>query len=260
MNDWTKVKPVDTNALTHAYLIRELCEVLERRDITPVRLDTYERVVQFFPIESLKSAIREIYGQSPLPQKLPSPGELGDLTRRHAPSHGSRGSTDDERWRRQYDVWQRGRFSDEALEVAFSLSDAELGVGHEGDYGCMACQQHGCPALVPWPTERTDEGRMFCPRHQPRRSAHVTLAEKVEVAKGLTPKARAYVRSVLPQVMAGIPVTREEAAFAEPEERYRLVRAAPPVRDEVIAEAYGVSAAEVKAAQVHAEFQTMEPL
>jgi hypothetical protein len=164
------------------------------------------------------------------------------------------------------------------LRKNFMPSAAEIKAvarGHEADeeetQRYLPCQQPGCKALIAWPPvhdkpdkDGSAEYRMFCPLHRPRHSHPATMEEKVEIAKALTPKARAFLRSslqsVAPQVMAGIPVTREEAAWAEPEDQYRLVKSTKPVPDDVIAEVYGVSAAEVQQAQANASTRTLAPL
>lgn len=132
---------------------------------------------------------------------------------------------------------------------------AARGVGREW---YIRCQQPHCPAEVQWPPRDEGEGRMYCGIHQPQPGTPATTSERIAIAEDLTPKARAFLRSPVPELMATIPVTDEEAAFTEPTEPYRLAKARKAMSDQVIAEAYGVSVAEVKAAQANASQRTLE--
>lgn len=84
----------------------------------------------------------------------------------------------------------------------------------------LTCQQPGCTDLIPWPPKDDDgECRLFCRRHQPQHDHPATLEERTDTAATLTPKARAFLRSALPGLMAGIPVTAEEAEYHEAPKR-----------------------------------------
>lgn len=57
----------------------------------------------------------------------------------------------------------------------------------------------------------------FCPRHgsDAISGPPATREERIEILRGATPKARAFLRTALPQLMADIPITQEELSFAE---------------------------------------------
>jgi hypothetical protein len=82
----------------------------------------------------------------------------------------------------------------------------------------LSCQQQGCRALIPWPSSREDEGRFFCPRHQPDHGRPASAAVKIDLLHQLTPSARAWMRSIggaVAILMAEIPITEEERTAAD---------------------------------------------
>jgi hypothetical protein len=80
----TARKVTDTETSSHATLLKELCEVLERRELTPVRLLAYRTAVDAWPVDALSLVMQTIYSQSPMPREMPAPEELHELVRRHA--------------------------------------------------------------------------------------------------------------------------------------------------------------------------------
>jgi hypothetical protein len=196
-------------------LMLEECCVVYNHAFSDTLVKGYFRVLQPFSMSAIRHATLRLMGDVLRRQVMPSPAEIKALAPQCERALHST-NLDDERWRRRYDVWQRGRFSAEALSVAFGMSDQELGVGEEQGQPqtYIACQQPGCGSLVPWPTSRTDEGRMFCPAHQPLHGPPATEAEKIRLLETATPRARAYLRSILPTLMRRMPVSAEEEAAA----------------------------------------------
>lgn len=203
--------------VTHDTLLIELCETIERRAPTPIRLDTYRHAVEMFPIEALKEALRGLYQQVPLPAHLPSPSELKEQVRRHVPKAPPR--RDEERWRRRYDIWARGRFADDVLEVANALNDHDLELGQEDGAGqSIRCQHAHCHRLIPWPSEQGGYARMFCLAHQPVDAGKpVTRNEKESFLAQLSPEGKAFMRASVPTLMTEIPITAAEQAVVDAE-------------------------------------------
>ena len=175
----------------------------------------YWKVLQPYPMDAIRRACLDLMGNEMRPGVMPGAAEIKSLAKRLAPTlKANRALSDEEAWRRRYDVWQRGRFSAEALGVACTLNDEALGVGLEGDETMIQCQSPECPRFVPWPSA---SGHTRCPTHQEaeRHGPPITHAENVEMAKGLTAKGRAFLRAAVPSVMRDIPITTEEEACQE---------------------------------------------
>ena len=174
--------------------------------------DAYWKILKSYSMEAVRRAALDILGNELRKAGMPSPAEIKMVARKFEPKRKPlRVATDEERWRRQYDVWQRSRFSAEGLKVVFMMTDEELGCGAEGEETYIRCQDPGgCEVRVPWPSE---DNVMHCRVHRSETGKPVTRAEKLQNAEGITPKARAYLREMLPQLMEGIPVTEEERKF-----------------------------------------------
>jgi hypothetical protein len=173
----------------------------------------YWKILKPYSLEAIHRACLDLLGNEVRKPLMPSPADIKAVARKfEPPKKSARVVGDEERWRRRYDVWQRGRFSDDALAMVFTMSDEELGVGQEGDDTYIRCQEPGCETRIPWPV---DDGVMHCRPHQVQTGKTVTPHEKRQMIAGLTPRARAYLRPILTTLMAEMPVTPEEQAFHE---------------------------------------------
>lgn len=126
----------------------------------------------------------------------------------------------------------------------------------------IACQQPHCTELVPWPPLIEGEARMFCSFHRPADRSRVTREEKRAIFAQLSPKGRAYIRSIteVRQLCKDIPVTAEEAQWTELDATIPLQRGGLHLSHAQAAEVYGVTEFEVKEAQAHAAQRTLEHL
>lgn len=218
-------------------MLEEVCAIYSK-PYNDVLTHAYYRVLKTQSFDAVSKATMRLLTDSSRRQVMPTAAEIKAIAEHMEPRGNTRGSLDEERWRRRYDVWQHGRYSDEALEVAFTLSDDELGVGQEQGHAkqYLACQQPMCTGLIIWPPDRQDIGRMFCPQHQPDQGQSATESDKLRVLQQTTPRARAFLRTVLDKLMAMIPVSAEERTAAE--EQASLKR---PVAFEHTAEGPGVN-------------------
>lgn len=199
-----------------AEMLEELCSIYSK-PCSEALVSGYYRVLKPYSFNAIYQATMRLLGDSDRKQLMPLPAEIRALAPRFERAESP--DLDEERWRRRYDVWQTGRFSDESLAVANMASDHELGLDQPDgeEYTCLRCQQPGCRNTIPWPPVSTGEGRMFCPGHQPSQADPVTAAEKTQILSRLTPAAKSFLRSI-PEVahhMLRISVTPEEQAITD---------------------------------------------
>jgi hypothetical protein len=175
----------------------------------------YWKILKPYSLAAVRRACLDLLGNEMRKQAMPTAADIKSLARRYEPPpKPSRAEGDEERWRRRYDAWEAGGFSDDALAMVFMMTDEEMAVGAEGDLTSICCQEPHCQRLIPWPS---DTGQRQCKVHRIEgpHGATVTRAEKIEIARSLTPKGRAFLRSAVPQLMEDIPITDEEEKFTE---------------------------------------------
>jgi hypothetical protein len=88
--------------------------------------------------------------------------------------------------------------------------------GLKGFYTYIECQGHGCTTQLPFPSNYEGTRAYFCNRcwivHGPEESRRMpTIEERREIVKGLTPKAVAFLRGVLPAdspILSDLPLSR----------------------------------------------------
>lgn len=177
--------------------------------------EAYWKILKSYRMEAVRRACLDLLGHEMRKQVMPTAAEIKAMARHHEPKPQPLVvDQDEERWRRQYDHWQAGDFSDKALAEATAMSDQELGVGLEEPATWIPCQHPGCRHRLRWPSDSMER---LCPPHRADHShgKPVTREDKLAIVAAMTPKGRAFVRSIVPQLMADIPVTAEEAEYTE---------------------------------------------
>jgi hypothetical protein len=164
-----------------AEMLEEVCAIYSK-PYTEVLVHAYYRVLRTYSFEAISKAMLRILGDENRRQVMPTAAEIKAIAK-HMESAG-------------------------------------------GEQAYLRCQWQGCQALVAWPpSAEVTEASYYCPRHKPLHEAEwdgdthyanrVTAEEKAAILAQASPGAKALIRSVVPALMADIPITEEERLAAE---------------------------------------------
>ena len=156
--------------------LREMAELFPHSgEITDTRASAYYQVLKDFDIATVRKACRDVVGDEDRKFGFPAPAEIKRACRTYGEPHAERFYMPC-----QHIEWREGIREECKNEI-------------EVDGNTRFCGKHAHDTVSGPPASRE---------------------ERIEVLQQATPKARAFLRSALPHLMADIPITDEEQTYA----------------------------------------------